>query len=494
MISRLIFTLFTIILLSLFASCNKEVSTSPPEIKPENSGKLYVDSNPKGALIFLNGKNTGYKTPDTVPYLNEGSYNLKLKLNLYKDSTEIVSLSKDQTTSIFFDYISNPTMRGQIQVDSNPREAEIIINDSAVGMITPSTINNLLPGYYQVTLKKVGFWNKTMDVVVSSNKTARINTSLTDTSLWVTYNSSHSSIPSDFLYHVVTENGVKWIASLNGLIKFDDVNWTVFTTDNSPLPSNLIRYVTVDGRGNKWICTNKGLVVLSNNQWTVYNSTNSPLPGDDINYVGIELNGDKWICTKNKGIVKYDAINWTVYDTSNSGLPTNNINSVAFTQDYVWIATLNGGMVRYDRQSGWKIFNKENTGIPLPNPPGGTEGGLPSNNIYTIAIDKFGNLWLGMGNMISLPGGTAYYKGFGSWDFYDRTPSEVIFKIVIDNNNVKWFANQDAGLSKYDGAWKTYNTSNSGIGSNKVYSLSIDENGVKWIATFGGGLVKYKGN
>ncbi len=40
-----------------------------------------------------------------------------------------------------------------------------------------------------------------------------------------------------------------------GLAKFDGVNWTVYNTSNSGLPSNYVRAIAIDGQGNKWIGT-----------------------------------------------------------------------------------------------------------------------------------------------------------------------------------------------------------------------------------------------
>ncbi len=147
---------------------------SPVEPRPENSGKLYVESNPGGASIFLNGKNTGFVTPDTVPYLNQGNYYLTLKLKLYKDSSETITLQKDKTTSLYFDYISNPSMRGELYVDSNPLGAKIFINDSSSEKVTPAALGNFLPGQYTVKLERNGYWFSESTVLISSARTTRI--------------------------------------------------------------------------------------------------------------------------------------------------------------------------------------------------------------------------------------------------------------------------------------------------------------------------------
>jgi ligand-binding sensor domain-containing protein len=39
------------------------------------------------------------------------------------------------------------------------------------------------------------------------------------------------------------------------------VNWTVYNTSNSELPSNWVYSIAIDGQGNKWIGTYDGLAV-----------------------------------------------------------------------------------------------------------------------------------------------------------------------------------------------------------------------------------------
>jgi ligand-binding sensor domain-containing protein len=39
------------------------------------------------------------------------------------------------------------------------------------------------------------------------------------------------------------------------------VNWTVYNTSNSELPSNWVYSIAIDGQGNKWIGTDGGLAV-----------------------------------------------------------------------------------------------------------------------------------------------------------------------------------------------------------------------------------------
>ncbi len=499
--NRSIIFLISLLITLFYYSCSKEVSVTPPEPVPENSGKLFVDSNPRGAIIFLNDRNTGYYTPDTVPYLNEGSYHLTLKLKSYKDSSEIVELQKDKTTSLFFDYISNPTMRGYIYVDSNPRGAEISINDSLTDKVTPVTMSNFLPGQYKITLDKTDYWPSESLTQVTSNRTSRVSISLKDTLTWVCYNSSHDiDIASDYLTCVAADGNTIWAGSLNGLIKYENNNWSLFNTGNSPLPSNQVQKIVVDEQHNKWICTNDGLVKLNNNNWILYNSSNSGLPDNDVVSVAFENNSVVWIGLKNAGVARFDGAVWEVYNHSNSPLRTNNINAVSIAPDGTkWFATKGGGITKFYADTLWKTYDVYNSAPRGTGEPGGSGWwGFPNNNTQCIAYDMNNTIWIGIGigtgPLAGNDGGSSYFKGPVYWKTYFRIPSKNVMNIIRDHNNILWFANAEGGLTKYNGAWLTYTASNSNIESNRIYDIAEDDSGNLWLASYGSGLIKYKGN
>jgi len=71
---------FSVIILSsmIFISCEKEVSTSQPE-NPPGKAQINISSNPTGTKIYLNNKNSGNFTPDSITFLDEGRYSITLK-------------------------------------------------------------------------------------------------------------------------------------------------------------------------------------------------------------------------------------------------------------------------------------------------------------------------------------------------------------------------------------------------------------------------------
>jgi hypothetical protein len=80
----------------VISSCNK---TDDP-VTSTTKGNIFVTSNPAGAEIWLDGANTFKTTPDTIKSLNEGTYNVTLKLTDFNDTTFTVSVTAGQTSNL----------------------------------------------------------------------------------------------------------------------------------------------------------------------------------------------------------------------------------------------------------------------------------------------------------------------------------------------------------------------------------------------------------
>jgi len=150
----------------------------------------------------------------------------------------------------------------------------------------------------------------------------------------------------------------------NGILRFNDTNWTVYNSNNTGQPINFVQAMTIDYLNNIWIGTQfYGLVKFnySQNQWTVYNSTNSGLPGNNLFSV-YTLKHIKYIGTSS-GLAIYNDTNWTVFNENNLPLPSSTISSIV-TDKYwnIWIGT-GGGLAIYNANG---IIGVENKQINIP--------------------------------------------------------------------------------------------------------------------------------
>ncbi|MFC2131925.1 T9SS type A sorting domain-containing protein, partial [Bacteroidota bacterium] len=296
---------------------------------------------------------------------------------------------------------------------------------------------------------------------------------------WTVYTTTNSGLWSDFISCLAIDNkGDKWIGTLNGIVKYDGLNWTNYDNTNSGLPHDHVKCITIDSNGDKWIGTYyDGLAIFDGINWTSNPNTNSDLPSRIVNCITIDDNDDKWIGTS-KGIVKFDGINWTIYNETNSGLPYDYVECITIDiNGDKWIGTDLGGLAKFDGIN-WTTYNEKNSG-------------LPDYHVECITIDTNGDKWIGTSR-----GGLAKFDGT-NWNVYDTTntglPDNHVECITIDTNGNKWIGTEKGGLAKFDGTnWTVFNESNSGLPYNWVMCITIDNNGCKWIGTLWG-IVKFDG-
>ena len=88
-------------------SCGRQVSVTPPDAPPPN-GFIYINSNPKGFTIYLDGKDRRRITPDSLTWLSNGTYKITLKKDLFRDSSFTFDILEGKKKSIYIDYSKNP--------------------------------------------------------------------------------------------------------------------------------------------------------------------------------------------------------------------------------------------------------------------------------------------------------------------------------------------------------------------------------------------------
>jgi len=71
-----------------------------PKTTPPTTGLVSIQSNPAGAKIYLDGADTGFVTPKTLPNVPTGSHIILCRLNGYDDGSQSVNVIAGQTVSV----------------------------------------------------------------------------------------------------------------------------------------------------------------------------------------------------------------------------------------------------------------------------------------------------------------------------------------------------------------------------------------------------------
>lgn len=242
------------------------------------------------------------------------------------------------------------------------------------------------------------------------------------------------------------------------------------------IATNQIIDIAIDALDNKWLGTWKdGLILFDDINWTNYTTSNSDLPNDNINCVATDYNNNVWIGTAS-GLTKFDGNVFTTYTTSNSNLPSNAIKAIAIDDNNtVWLTTANE-LIEFTG-TDCAIFNDDATG----NWFGGTN---------SLVIDENNVKWMSAGY------GVKSFDG-SDWKYYnylsDSNNSCLLdcqtTTLAIDANNDLWLGAQqecnEGGLLNFSQC-DAYITTNSDLPDNNILALKIDKEGTKWIGTFGG--------
>ncbi|MEW6200786.1 MAG: two-component regulator propeller domain-containing protein [bacterium] len=141
---------------------------------------------------------------------------------------------------------------------------------------------------------------------------------------------------------VVDDENAAWIASSDGLYRYDGINLKHFTSGSAGGPvDNDIRSLYLDENGILWIGTAKGLTRYDRkNDWQHITGKNGGLPYEDV-LVVTGSNGILWVGTT-VGAARWDGKEWH-YFQGGRYLPDDRVQAIALTADgAAWLGTPKG--------------------------------------------------------------------------------------------------------------------------------------------------------
>ena len=474
-------------------SCNQKVSVTPPDSPPPN-GYIYITSNPKEFHIYLDGKARRRATPDSLKWLKTGTYLITLKKDLFRDTSFSADIVEGIKKSKFVDLTKDPLMLGRLYCDSRPEGAEIFVNDSSTGKLTPYTLKNIIPAYYEVRYHLKNHSDDSVNVPVSSNNLSKTFKILVDTTLWTDYTEENSGIGGNYLTGIrsnyltcinIDKQGVIWVGTDSlGVKSFDGYNWGgqyIYPA----LPGKEVTCIAVNTDNTKFIGTGGGFVTHNGTMETVYGPYGTEiLPSLFVTAINFD-NADNWYFGTTGGLTQSGISNgiryWYTYSTNQ--LLYSWITAVFYdTFGNLWVGMHDKGIAKMDSYGNWKTINTSTNSII-------------NNYVRAFAESPSREIWVGFGKETASGGGLSYYNGTSWQNVYTLPPSCQTNAIFIDQNDVKWVAT-DQGLVRFTNSADVtvFNYDNTGLNINDATGVAQDSRNNIWISTYGGGLIEYKGN
>lgn len=153
-------------------------------VTPENA--IRIQSIPSGAAIYLNGIFQGETMENgyfPITDIRTGQHTILLKLNGYKDYQKTVSLSEGQTITISADMVvgvgsatpTPSTATGKLALSTSPPGAQIFIDGSLSGRMTPATISAIPAGTHSIRLQLAGYAPAEATVTITAGQTTSLS-------------------------------------------------------------------------------------------------------------------------------------------------------------------------------------------------------------------------------------------------------------------------------------------------------------------------------
>ena len=288
--------------------------------------------------------------------------------------------------------------------------------------------------------------------------------------------------------------GYIWIATYNGLLRFDGYSTVVYRPDGENKERNIDGFVNIvaeDKESCLWIGTYSGLYVLNKKQGTLKKVMSPLLQVSYIEAIACTRNGDVWIGA-NKGIFRRKAgsQNFELCDPriQKSQQPYYDVKSIIEDQNgQIWIGTWAQGLLRYDPQSDRYYTYKDIN---------------PSQSAHILFQDSHQDLWIGTWRHGLAKIVNPYDMDNYSFKYFthdEKNPQSlcdnIVYTIAQDQNSGKLWIWSRSGLSILEsqegkGVFSNYlpgKDSNS-LPFNEVDALMYSRDGLMWIGMLGGGV------
>ncbi|MEJ7701598.1 MAG: two-component regulator propeller domain-containing protein [Pyrinomonadaceae bacterium] len=330
---------------------------------------------------------------------------------------------------------------------------------------------------------------------------------------WTTDN----GLPQNSVRRIVqTSDGYLWLTTLDGLVRFDGVRFTVFNKSNSKnLPGNRFVDLFAEADDTLWInIEEQGLVRYRNGKFSTFTMADG-LPSNIVGQVFLKPDGNLYVPTLN-GLARFDGTGFTVVSTRKELAQSRSLSAASgsfweinkdslsvlkngqksvfdlpaalknkFSSDLdlnywvrlfedrqgvLWISTHRSNESRFSSNKLFKFADGKFAEIVAEE--------MPRSPINDIAQDRRGTLWFGT----ILDGACRLEQNkFNCFNSENKLTTNQTRTIFTDREGTLWLTSEDKGIYRVGEQIIVSLSTKEGLAEKNAYVVYEDRSGAIWI-------------
>jgi signal transduction histidine kinase/ligand-binding sensor domain-containing protein len=324
---------------------------------------------------------------------------------------------------------------------------------------------------------------------------------------------SDDGLPENSVFSIAqTKDGYIWLATGDGLVRFDGARFVVFRPENAPgLPGAAISKVYGDRRGRLWIsATASHLARLDRDGF-------APIPWPESRFGICEFAEDgagvlwaasrkcvrPWVNNRwgtalpappGRGIAHLAALSngevWAVLDRGFAKVSASGLSLASGSIDLLnsfMASRRTGGFWAVDGKA--QVYSGSSGGIAKFSAPG---MGDRRENFFSMLEDRAGTLWIG-----SYGGGLTRLVSGGPAEIFSRNrglASNFITALFEDREGNLWVATGGGGVTRLKRRTFQMIDGRAGLANPRIHAVCEGPNGEIYLGSAGDGLCRWRGN
>ncbi|MBE6250854.1 MAG: helix-turn-helix domain-containing protein [Bacteroidales bacterium] len=268
-------------------------------------------------------------------------------------------------------------------------------------------------------------------------------------------------------------HGRLWTGTDAGIFIYDETgdNVTIYSKDNSTIPTDNIQQVFCDSNGTMWIGCDKGLFKYSQStgRFTRIKTDKASFSQKEdihISTINEASGGNLWIGTWNDGLAIFDHSSNTLKSlkpSADKGISSNiRIRSILqVANERLWICS-NKGLFKYD------IISNRLSQITLSTIH-------PNDNIYSGLIDREGGIWIGtfFQGVYYLSPRAKQIECYTAQNVSKGLNGSAISSFCEDHDGKMFIASENGGLSVFNHETKEFSCPTVSVRGDNIHALCI---------------------